>query len=144
MVRGGFILWCYANLDFVCHNCLEVAVPLDWTLTLCQVQRPKTSARVRRQSVPKHSVAISKLRYFHTRKFLYNLTRISWIITVRDFCYFPRAILHCLCVQSESERVFESGVKETRFRFSRRISIMIQTTTNDSLAFALKICFKKL
>ena len=30
--------------------------------------------------------------------------------------------LHCLCVQSESERVFESGVEEMCRRFSRWVS----------------------
>ena len=97
------------------------------------------------QNVPKRPVMIGKLRCFHTRKFLYNLTRISWIITVQDFRYFLPRHLHCLCVRSESERVFLSRVEETRSRFLRQISSTIQTTTNDSMAFVLKIlCFEKL
>ena len=57
----------------------------------------------------------------------------------------PPCNLHCLCVQSESERVFGSQVKETHRQFSRWISSTLQTTTNDSLASVLKIlCFKKL
>ena len=103
------------------------------------------SSRGRGQNIPKHPVAVGKLCYFHTWKFPYNLMRISWMITVRDFLYFPRAILHCLCIRSESERVFESQVEETCCWFSRRISSMSQTMMNDSLAFALKIlCFEKL
>ena len=87
-------------------------------LTLCRAQRLKTSARGRGQNVPKRLVAMGKLRCFQTRKFLYNLARISWIITVRDFRYFLPRHLHCLCVGSESERVFESRVEGTRRRFS--------------------------
>ena len=83
----------------------------------------------RRQSILKRLVGIGKLRYFHTWKFPYNLTRMSWIVTVRDFCYVPRTILHCLCVQSESERAFESQVEETHCLFSRWISSMIQKMT---------------
>ena len=62
----------------------------SFILTLCWAQRPKTSAQGRGQNIPKRPVAIDELRCFHTRKFPYNLTRILWIITVRDFCYFPR------------------------------------------------------
>ena len=113
-------------------------------LTLRRVQHPKMSTRGHGQNIPKRPVKNSKLCYFHTRKFPYNLMRIFWIITVQDFCYFPRTIFHCLCVQSESERVFVSRVEETRCRFSRWISSMIQTTTNESLAFTLKtLCFEK-
>ena len=83
------------------------------------------STRGRGQNVPKRPVAIGKLCCFQTRKFPYNLARISWIITVRDFHYFLPRHLHCLCVRSESERVFESWVEETRCRFSRRVSSTI-------------------
>ena len=83
------------------------------------------SARGRGQNVPKRPVAIGKLRCFPTRKFPYNLARISSIITVWDFRYFLPRHLHCLCVWSESERVFESRVEGTRWRFSRRVSSTI-------------------
>ena len=109
------------------------------TLTLCQVQRPKMSMRGCRQNVPKCPVMIGKLCCFYTRKFPYNLARISWIVTVWDFRYF--LLHHCLCVWSESERVFESRVNETRCRFLRRVSSTVQTTTNNSMAFVLKILY---
>ena len=98
-----------------------------------------TSKNVRagpRQNVPKRPVAISKLRCFQTRKFPYNLTRISWIITVQDFRYFLSRHLHCLCVWSESERVFESRVEETRCRFSRRVSSTI--SDNDKWFYGFR------
>ena len=114
-------------------------------LTLCRAQHPKMSAWGRGQNVPKRPVVISKLRWFHTKIFPYNLARISWIITVRDFDYFLLRHLHCLCIQSESERVFESWVEEMCCRFSRRVSSTIQTTKNDSMAFVVKLlCFEKL
>ena len=114
-------------------------------LTLCWVQCPKTSARGRRQNVPKHPVAIGKLRCFQTRKFPYNLARISWIITVRDFRYFLLCHLHCLCVQSESERVFKVESKKRVAGFRDGSLQWYQTMTNDSMAFMLKIsCFEKL
>ena len=84
----------------------DTAVTTPSTLTLCQAQRLKTSARVHGQNVPKRPFAIGKLCCFQTRKFPYNLARSSWIITVRDFRYFLPRHLHCLCVRSESERVF--------------------------------------
>ena len=105
-------------------------------LTLCRAQRPKTSARGRGQNVPKRPVAIGKLRCFQTRKFPYNLARISWIITVRDFRYFLPRHLHCLCVRSESERVFESRVEGTRCRFSRRVSSTI--SDNDERFYGFR------
>ena len=46
-------------------------------LSLCRMQHPKTSMWGHRQNVPKRPVVISKLRYFHTQKFLYNIMRIS-------------------------------------------------------------------
>ena len=78
----------------------------QYCLTLYRAQRPKMSTPGRGQNVPKHPVAIDKLRCFQTWKFPYNLARISWIITVRDFRYFLPCHLHCHCVQSKSERVF--------------------------------------
>ena len=104
-------------------------------LTLCRAQRPKTSAQGRGQNVPKRPVAIGKLRCFQTRKFPYNLERISWIITVRDFRYFLPRHLHCLCVRSESERVFESRVEEMRCRFSRRVSSTISDNDEQFYGF---------
>ena len=105
-------------------------------LTLCRAQRPKTSARGRGQNVPKRLVAIGKLRCFQTRKFPYNLARISWIITVRDFRYFLPRHLHCLCVRSESERVFESWIEGTRCWFSRRVSSTI--SDNDERFYGFR------
>ena len=81
-------------------------------LTLCWTQHPKTSAWGRGQNIPKRPVAIGKLRCFQTRKFPHNLARILWIITVRDFRYFLPRHLHCLCVQSESERVLKVESKK--------------------------------
>ena len=93
------------------------------------------SARGRGQNVPKCPIAIGKLRCFQTRKFPYNLARISWIITVQDFRYFLSHHLHCLCVRSESERVFESRVEEMHCRFLRRVSSMI--SDNDKRFYGL-------
>ena len=125
-----------------CKKCGNLQNHLCYRLTLCCAQCLKTSARGHGQNVPKHLVAIGKLRWFHTRIFPYNLARISWVITVWDFrCFLPRH-LHCLCVRSESERVFESRVEEMRCRFSRWVSSI---QTNNSMAFMLKVlCFEKL
>ena len=82
------------------------------TLTLCWLQSLKTPVRGRGQSILKCLVAIHKLCDFYTWKFPYNLKRILWILTMRDFRYFPRAILHCLFVQSESERVLKVVLKK--------------------------------
>ena len=110
---------------------------LAWKpLTLCRAQRPKTSAQGRGQNVPKRSVVIGKLCCFQTRKFPYNLARISWIIRVRDFRYFILRHLHCLCVRSESKRAFESQVEEMRCRFSRRVSSMI--SDNDGWFYGFR------
>ena len=106
-----------------CLFSIDMTWPAD--LTLCRAQHPKMSARGRGQNVPKRPVAIGKLHCFQTRKFPYNLARISWIITICDFRYFLPRHLHCLCVWSESERVFESRVEETRCWFSRRVSSTI-------------------
>ena len=43
--------------------------------------------------------------------------RISRIITVRNFRYYPCAILHCLCVQSESESFRKSSRKNLSLVF---------------------------
>ena len=104
-------------------------------LTLCRAQRPKMSARGRGQNVPKRPVAIGQLRCFQTRKFPYNLARISWIITVQDFRYFLPRHLHCLCVQSESKRVFESRVEETRCWFSRQVFLTISDNDEQFYGF---------
>ena len=115
-------------------------------LTLCRAQHPKTSARGSGRNIPKCPVAIGKLCCFQTRKFPYNLARISWIVTVRDFHYFVPRHLHWLCVRSESERVFlKSSRKNALPVFETGLSSMIQTKTNNSMAFVLKILsFKKL
>ena len=114
-----------------------------FSLTLCRAQRPKTSARVRGQNVPKRPVAIGKLRCFQTRKFPYNLARISWIITVRDFRYFLPRHLHCLCVRSESERVFKVESKKRVAGFRDGSLRRYQTTTNDSMARAEDSCVSR-
>ena len=98
-------------LSFDCVHCLKknpafFQIPDKFALTLCRAQHPKMSVRGRGQNVPKHPVAIGKLCCFQTRKFPYNLARISWIITVWDSRHFLLHHLHCLCVRSESERVF--------------------------------------
>ena len=122
-----------------------VMVSTSAFLALCRAQRPKMFPQGCGQNVPKRLVVISRLHCFHTRKFTYNLARISWMITVQNFRYFLPRDLHCLCVQSESERVFERRVEETRCRFPRWVFSMIQTTTNNSMAFVLKIlCLEKL
>ena len=127
-------LWQHMKMteEFFC----EIYVHFDGTLTLCRAQCLKTSRRGRGQNVPKRPVAIGKLRCFQTRKFPYNLARISGIITVWDFCYFLPRHLHCLCVRSESERVFESRVEGKRCRFSRRVSSTI--SDNDERFYGFR------
>ena len=111
-------------------------------LSLCRAQRPKTSAQCRGQNVPKRLVAIGKLCCFQTRKFLYNLARISWLITVRDFCYF----LPCIVFMCEAEvREFWKVESKKRVAGFRDRSLQWYQTTNNSMAFMLKIlCFEKL
>ena len=109
--------------------------PQCHSLTLCRAQRPITSAWGCRHNVPKRPVMIGILRYFQTRKFSDNLARILWIITVQDFRYFLPRHLHCLCVRSESERVLESRVEETRCRFLRRVSSMISDNNERFYGF---------
>ena len=100
--------------------CSTIAQSKNYSLTFCRAQRPKMSVRGRGQNIPKCLVMIGKLRCFQTRKFPYNLARISWIITVWDFRYFLPRHLHCLCVRSESERVF--------LRLSRRNALPVFET----------------
>ena len=92
---------------------LRIKSNIHFLLTLCQVQRPKTSMLSRGQNIPKHPVAIGKLRGFYTRKFPCYLVRISWIITVRDFWCFLLRHLHCLCVWNESESFWKLSRRST-------------------------------
>ena len=55
----------------------------------------------------------------------------------------PPPHLHCLCVWSGSEWVFESQVQETRCRSSRRISSTNQTTMNDNFGLPEDIVFRE-
>ena len=43
--------------------------------------------------------------------------------------------MHCLCVRSKSERVFESPVEETRCRFSRWVSSTISDNNEQFYGF---------
>ena len=90
------------NASIFLHKVKGILQPQETALTLCRAQRPKTSS----------PVAIGNTHCFQTRKFPYNLVRISWIITVPDFHYFLPRHLHCLCVRSESERVFKAELKK--------------------------------
>ena len=100
---------------FSCFKVYELSIPTNHMglkgLTLCWAQRPKMSLRGRGQNVPKCPVAIGKLCCFHTRKFSYNLTRISWIITVWDIRRFLPRHLHCLFCP---KRKWESFLKSSR------------------------------